>query len=197
MHLESTNIRSVLGNALSNRRRGMLALAVAALFLLAAWPAIAAAPDNVPARNLMDARQISGAARALAEVESVGLTRHLITVHTGVRADELDAAGLPAHEAAPAALAARLSGLPLGRVLDELAAGASLDEVLAQAGVRRRQAQEAMERMLNAFNVNTLALNRGLADSDGDGIVNAMDPDVDGDGLPNWMDTDVDGDQIP
>jgi hypothetical protein len=36
----------------------------------------------------------------------------------------------------------------------------------------------------------------GLADTDGDGVDNADDPDIDNDGIPNWFDSDDDGDGV-
>ena len=76
-------------------------------------------------------------------------------------------------------------GVSFSRAVDEL----GIDRRLTGG---RRSGAVPHRVNLNAFNTS-----KGLADTDGDGVVDAMDDDVDGDGKPNWMDMDVDGDGVP
>lgn len=134
------------------------------------------------------------ATRKLAKRSNNFLAAHVLSVHTGVPEDVLlsRSEGLPV--VAPAAVAARETGQPLGQVMARLGTGVAIGDFFVESGVTVTAAQTALNRVLSGVNNNLRAAKGGLADTDDDGIPNASDDDADQDGIPNSSDVDADGD---
>ena len=162
------------------------------------WPPCRPVADSVSRRTL-DALegQVVRAAEVLDRKAEAPMTRHLLRVHAGVLPEHLEAAARPAPELAGLAVVAAAGDLELAAMLAEMEEGVSFSRAVDELGIDRQPAAAALERFLTAVNLNAFNAGKGLADTDGDGVVDAMDDDVDGDGKPNWMDMDVDGDLVP
>lgn len=130
--------------------------------------------------------------------KSVGgkrLALHVLSVHSGFTERQLSAQGLSLGKLSKAAMLAKVTGTSLGTAAAQLDSGTSLGRLVVEHG-NAAHAQIALTSAVRGMNVNGTAAESGLEDTDGDGLVNAIDDDVDGDGIENGVDDDIDGDGI-